>query len=140
MRRIIPLLLLVACSGPTELQLSERADAVARASARTLVLASPSLYGRVELTNAQTRTIGRFRSAQASILNLTSEPLPLEYQFRWVDSGGFAIQSLPAWQSVTLLPGEARPLQGVGKSVDAADFQIVVKLPGDVYADQLERK
>ena len=94
-----------------------------------LVLASSKLNKIVSMENVRFGQVGRFTRAQVDIRNLTSRSLKLEYQVQWRDQSGFNLNSMSAWQRITLAPRQIESVLSVGKVEEAYGIRLTVREP-----------
>ena len=99
----------------------------------TMIVGSENLLGEVAIVQPRMRTVGALRQAAVSIQNFSDERLTVEYRDDWVDADGFSVDSLSAWQRMTLGPQEARPVSFMGKTPTADSVTVIVRQPGDVF-------
>jgi uncharacterized protein YcfL len=94
-----------------------------------LVLASSKLIKIVSMENVRFGRVERFTRAQVDIRNLSGRPLKLEYQVQWRDQGGFNVNSMSAWQRITLAPRQIESVLSVGKVEEAYGIRLTVREP-----------
>lgn len=94
-----------------------------------LIIADPSLRGKVSLSGPSYRTDGPNRQAQVVAQNDTGKGIIVEYQFQWMDASGFILPEDRMWHSATLSPYGRANLTSTATTADGRKIRFSIRRP-----------
>lgn len=106
------------------------------------VIASDYLLGYISVVNPKLGQTGNFSKAQVTVQNLTQNRYEVEYQYQWLDQGGFEVGSPRPWKRFILGPKEAKIFSEMALRQDAKQAIFTVRLVDDTFIElnkQLEK-
>lgn len=99
-----------------------------------LLLSREGLSQDVALEDIRFRSVGRFEETQFTVRNASTARYTLEYKVNWLDRDGFEARNGDgSWQRFTLSPGQREQFKSTGRSPEAYQVRVQLRLPDDVF-------